>query len=66
MSLWSRLRLLMRMRANRALEEAEDPRQTLDYAYTRQLQLQQKMRRGVADVVTSRMRIQLQARHSRF
>lgn len=62
MSLWSRLRLLFRMRADRALNEAEDPRQTLDYAYSRQLELQQKMRRGVADVTTSKKRIELQAR----
>ena len=62
MSLWGRLRLLFRMRTQSALEEAEDPRQTLDYAYGRQLELQQQMRRGVADVATSKKRIELQAR----
>jgi phage shock protein A len=61
-SLWSRLRLLFRMRTQSALEEAEDPRQTLDYAYSRQLELQQQMRRGVAEVATSKKRIELQAR----
>jgi phage shock protein A len=65
-SLWGRLRLLLGGRADAASgaasEEAEDPRETLDRAYARQIQLQQKMRRGVADVVTSRKRIELQAR----
>ena len=62
MSFWGRLRLLFRMRADRALDRAEDPRRTLDYAYGRQLELQQKMRRGVADVTTSKKRLELQAR----
>lgn len=62
MSFWGRLRLLLGGRPHSAPKDAEDPRQTLDRAYARQLQLQQKMRRGVADVVTSRKRIELQAR----
>ena len=62
MSFWGRLRQLLRVRAEPVSEEAEDPRETLDRAYARQLQLQQKMRQGVADVVTSRKRIELQAR----
>jgi phage shock protein A len=61
-SFWGRLRLLLGIRAEHALDEAEDPRQTLDYAYAKQLELQQKMRRGVADVATSKKRIELQAR----
>ncbi len=62
MSLWRRLLLLLRIKADRRMTEAEDPRETLEYAYARQLELQQKMRRGVADVVTSRKRIELQIR----
>jgi phage shock protein A len=38
----------------------EDPRETLDYSYQRQLELLQNVRRGVADVATSRKRIELQ------
>jgi phage shock protein A len=37
-----------------------DLRQTLDYAYQRQLESLTKVRRGVADVATSRKRVQLQ------
>jgi phage shock protein A len=38
----------------------EDPRETLDYSYQRQLELLTKVRRGVADVATSRKRVELQ------
>lgn len=62
MSVWRRLLLFLRIKADRRMNEAEDPRETLEYAYARQLELQQKMRRGVADVVTSRKRIELQIR----
>jgi len=43
------------------LDKAEDPRETLDYSYQKQLELLQKVRRGVADVATSRKRVELQA-----
>lgn len=61
MSLWGRLRSLFRMKASKALDRVEDPRETLDYSYERQLDLMQEMRRGVAEVATSRKRIELQA-----
>ena len=60
MSLWKRITLIFRSKANRALDRAEDPRETLDYSYQRQLELLSKVRRGVADVATSRKRVELQ------
>ena len=39
----------------------EDPRDTLDLSYEKQLEQLQKVRRGVADVATARKRIELQA-----
>ncbi len=60
MSLWKRLTLIFRSKANTALDRAEDPRQTLDYSYQRQIELLSKVRRGVADVATSRKRVELQ------
>jgi phage shock protein A len=60
MSLWQRISLIFRSKANSALDRAEDPRQTLDYSYQRQLDLLSKVRRGVADVATSRKRVELQ------
>lgn len=60
MGLWQRISLIFRSKANKALDRAEDPRETLDYSYQRQLDLLSKVRRGVADVATSRKRVELQ------
>src|SRR5256714_7521659 len=61
MSVMKRMALIFRAKANKALDKAEDPRETLDYSYQKQLELLQKVRRGVADVATSRKRLELQA-----
>ena len=60
MSMMKRMSLIFRAKANNALDRAEDPRETLDYSYQRQLELLSKVRRGVADVATSRKRVELQ------
>src|SRR5205085_6689990 len=59
-SIMSRLTTIFRAKANKALDNAEDPRETLDYSYQKQLELLTKVRRGVADVATSRKRLELQ------
>lgn len=60
MGLWQRFRLIFSAKANRALDRAEDPNETLDYSYSKMLEMQQKVRRGVADVATSRKRLEIQ------
>ena len=60
MGLWQRFKMIFSAKANKALDRAEDPRETLDYSYEKQLELLQKVRRGVADVATSRKRLELQ------
>ncbi|MFC6153368.1 PspA/IM30 family protein [Nocardioides yefusunii] len=60
MSLMKRASLIFKSKANKVLDKAEDPRETLDYSYQRQLELLSKVRRGVADVATSRKRVELQ------
>jgi len=60
MGLFSRMTSIFKSKASAALDKAEDPRQTLDYSYQRQLELLQNVRRGVADVATSRKRLELQ------
>src|SRR5713226_9268193 len=60
MSVMKRVSMIFRAKANKALDRMEDPRETLDYSYQTQLELLQKVRRGVADVATSRKRIELQ------
>ena len=59
--IFRRMSLIFRAKTDKALDKLEDPRQTLDYSYQRQLELLQKVRRGVADVATSRKRVELQA-----
>jgi phage shock protein A len=61
MSLMKRMSLIFKSKANSALDRAEDPRETLDYSYQRQMELLTKVRKGVADVATSRKRVELQA-----
>ena len=60
MSILRRLAALFRVKVNKALDRAEDPREVLDYSYAQQLEMLQKVRRGVADVATSRKRVELQ------
>ena len=61
MGLMGRFTMIVKAKANKALDSAEDPRETLDYSYEKQLELLQKVRRGVADVATSKKRLELQA-----
>jgi phage shock protein A len=60
MGLAKRMSLLFKTKASKVLDKAEDPRETLDYSYQRQLEMLQQVKRGVADVATSRKRVQLQ------
>jgi phage shock protein A len=59
--LFERMSLVIKSKLNRLLDRAEDPSETLDYSYEEQLKLLQNVKRGVADVVTSKKRLQLQA-----
>lgn len=61
MGLMQRLSMAFRAKASKALDRAEDPRETLDYSYERQLDLLRDVKRGVADAATSRKRVELQA-----
>lgn len=61
MSLSKRLSLIFKAKASKVLDRAEDPRETLDYSYQKQLEMLQQVRRGLADVATSRKRIELQS-----
>jgi len=60
MSVMKRVSMIFKAKANKALDKYEDPRETLDYSYQRQLEMLTQVRRGVADVATSRKRIELQ------
>ncbi|HEV2346059.1 MAG TPA: PspA/IM30 family protein [Actinocrinis sp.] len=55
-----RVSLIFKSKANKALDKYEDPRETLDYAYQKQLENMTQLRRSLADVATARKRIELQ------
>ncbi|MGH3628754.1 MAG: PspA/IM30 family protein, partial [Sciscionella sp.] len=59
-SIMQRISLIFKSKANKALDRAEDPRETLDYSYEKQRELLGKVRRGLADVATSRKRLEYQ------
>jgi phage shock protein A len=58
--LLSRAATVIKAKFSKLLDRAEDPAETLDYSYEQQLQLLQNVKRGIADVVTSKKRLQLQ------
>jgi phage shock protein A len=58
--LMSRFSMMLKAKFSKLLDRAENPNETLDYSYERQLQLLQNVKRGVADVVTSKKRLELQ------
>lgn len=59
MGIFSRLANFLGIRANAALDKAEDPGQVMDYSYNKQIEQLQQLRRSVADVVTSEKRLEL-------
>jgi len=59
-TIWERIKLIFSSKANKILDAHEDPRETLDYSYQKQQELLLRVRRGVADVATSRKRVELQ------
>jgi phage shock protein A len=52
---------VIQAKLSKLIGRAEDPRETLDYSYEKQLEMLQNVKRGVADVVTAKKRLQLQA-----
>jgi phage shock protein A len=56
-----RFSTVVKAKISKMLDRAEDPQETLDYSYEKQLELLQNVKKGIADVVTSKKRIQMQA-----
>ena len=55
-----RFSTVIKAKINRMLDKAEDPADTLEYSYQKQMELLQQVKKGIADVVTSKKRLQLQ------
>ena len=60
MGVLSRMSTIFKSKVNTVLDQVEDPRETLEYSYEKQLELLQQVKRGLADVVTSKKRLELQ------
>jgi phage shock protein A len=58
--LGGRFSTVVKARISKLLDRAEDPGETLDYGYNKQLELLQNVKKGIADVVTSKKRLQMQ------
>jgi len=58
--LMSRASAIVKAKISKLLDRAENPAETLDYSYERQLELLQNVKRGIADVVTAKKRLQMQ------
>src|SRR5438477_606987 len=55
-----RFSTVIKAKINKLLDRAEDPAETLEYSYQKQMELLQNVKKGIADVVTSKKRLQLQ------
>src|ERR1700759_4524790 len=58
--LMSRTATIVKAKSSKLLNPAENPTETLDYSYEQMLQQLQNVKRGVADVVTAKKRLELQ------
>jgi len=58
--LWSRTMLIIKSKYSKLLNKTENPTETLDYSYEQMLQQLQNVKRGVADVVTAKKRLEIQ------
>jgi phage shock protein A len=61
MGLMSRTSNVIKAWWSKLLNRAEDPSVTLDYSYERQREMLQKVKKGIADVVTAKKRLELQS-----
>ncbi len=58
--LMQRATLIVRAKISKLLNRAENPTETLDYSYEQMQEQLQNVKRGVADVVTAKKRLELQ------
>src|SRR2546423_78160 len=55
-----RLSTVVKSKISKQLDRAETPSETLDYAYERQVENLQNVKKGIADIVTAKKRLMLQ------
>ncbi len=60
MGFLERMSAVVQAKMNKIMNRIEDPREVLEVSYEKQLQLLQNVKRGVAEVTTSKKRLELQ------
>lgn len=60
MGLANRISTLVKQKVNSLLDKYEDPKDALDYSYQKQVETLNKLRRGVAEVITAKKRLEMQ------
>ena len=54
MGMISRMSTIVKSKMNRLLDKAEDPRETLDYSYEKQMEMLRNVKRGVVEMVATK------------
>lgn len=60
LGLMNRISTVVKQKVNMLVEKYEDPREALDYSYTKQIETLNKLRRDIAEVVTAKKRLEMQ------
>src|SRR5215211_4485448 len=56
-----RFSTVVKAKISKLLDKAEDPGETLDFSYQKQLENLQNVKKGIADIVTAKKRLQMQS-----
>ena len=56
----NRFSTLFKQKVNTLLNKYEDPKEALDYSYTRQVETLNRLRKNIAEVVTAKKRLEMQ------
>ena len=61
MGMLSRMGVIVKSKVNRIMDNAEDPRETLEYSYEKQREMLKNVKRGVVEMVTAKRQLEAQA-----
>src|ERR671930_1466008 len=56
----NRISTVIKQKVNTLLDKYEDPKEALDYSYTKQTEMLNKLRRDIAEVITAKKRLEMQ------
>jgi phage shock protein A len=60
MGLMNRISTVVKQKVSTLLDRYEDPKEALDYSYTKQTEMLNKLRRDIAEVITAKKRLEMQ------